>query len=134
MPPVGEEEDYGVARKRRRMKPMGWIIIAAVILGMATGLLYGMRGSLFGQEVQVPDVRGEHWETAREILEEKGLKLKVVNRIYSEVEKDHVISQRPEADDIVKKGREIEVVLSKDWRWSGPQCGGRNPGKCSFHT
>ncbi|NLW45265.1 MAG: Stk1 family PASTA domain-containing Ser/Thr kinase [Syntrophomonadaceae bacterium] len=113
MPPVGEEEDYGVARKRRRMKPMGWIIIAAVILGMATGLLYGMRGSLFGQEVQVPDVRGEHWETAREILEEKGLKLKVVNRIYSEVEKDHVISQRPEADDIVKKGREIEVVLSK---------------------
>ncbi len=113
MPPVGEGDDYGVPRKKKKMRPMGWIIIAAVILGIASGLLYGMRGSLFGQEVQVPDVRGEHWETAREILEEKGLQLKVVNRIYSEVEKDHVISQRPEPNDIVKKGREIEVVLSR---------------------
>lgn len=113
MPPVGEGEDYEVARKKKKMKPMGWIIIAAVIVGIASGLLYGMRGSLFGQEVKVPDVKGEHWEAAREILEDKGLKLKVVNRIYSEVEKDHVINQRPEADDIVKKGREIEVVLSK---------------------
>jgi len=113
MPPVGEGEDYKVARKRKKMKPMGWIIIAAVIVGIVSGLLYGMRGSLFGQEVQVPDVRGEHWERAQEILAEKGLQLKVVNRIYSEVEKDHVISQRPEADDIVKKGREIEVVLSR---------------------
>ena len=86
MPPVGEGEDYEVARKQKKMKPMGWIIIAAVIVGIASGLLYGMRGSLFGQEVKVPDVKGEHWEAAREILEDKGLKLKVVNRIYSEVE------------------------------------------------
>lgn len=113
MPPVGEGDDYKMARKKK-MKPMGYIIILAVILGITGGLLYGMRGSLFGQEVQVPDVKGEHWEAAEKILSDAGLKLKVVNRIInSEVEKDHIITQRPEANDTVKRGREIEVVISK---------------------
>ncbi len=111
MPPVTGEEDYEVARKKK-MKPMGYVIILAVILGITAGLLYGMRGTLFGQEVQVPNVKGESYEAAADILSEKGLKLKVVNRIHSEVEKDHIISQRPDANETVKKGREIEVVLS----------------------
>lgn len=112
MPPVGEGEGYAVARKKK-MKPMGYIIIFAVILGIVSGLLYGMRGSLFGQEVQVPNVVGKSYQEAADILSEKGLKMKIVNRINSKEEKDHVISQRPEADDTVKRGREIEVVISK---------------------
>ncbi|MGI6550341.1 MAG: Stk1 family PASTA domain-containing Ser/Thr kinase [Syntrophomonadales bacterium] len=111
MPPVEGDEDYGKARKKR-IKPMGFIIILAIVLGIASGLLYGLRGNLFGQEVQVPDVKGESYSDAAKILSEKGLKLNVVNKIHSDVEKDHVISQRPEADETVKKGREIEVVLS----------------------
>ncbi|MGE5544644.1 MAG: Stk1 family PASTA domain-containing Ser/Thr kinase [Bacillota bacterium] len=111
MPPVGEGDDYEMARKKK-MKPMGYIIILAVILGIASGLLYGMRGSLFGQEVQVPDVKGKSYEEAQKILEENGLGLTVVNRINSEVEENHIISQRPEANDTVKRGRVIEVVLS----------------------
>jgi serine/threonine protein kinase len=111
MPPVEGDEDYGKARKKR-IKPMGFIIILAIVLGIASGLLYGLRGNLFGQEVQVPDVKGESYSDAAKILSEKGLKLSVVNKIHSDVEKDHVISQRPEADETVKKGREIEVVLS----------------------
>jgi serine/threonine-protein kinase len=111
MPPVEGDEDYGKARKKR-IKPMGFIIILAIVLGIASGLLYGLRGNLFGQEVQVPDVKGESYSDAAKILSEKGIKLNFVNKIHSDVEKDHVISQRPEADETVKKGREIEVVLS----------------------
>ena len=111
MPPVGGGEDYKMARKKK-IKPMGFVLILAVILGITAGLLYGMRGSLFGQEVKVPPVVGESYPDADKILSEKGLKLTVVNSIHSEMEKDHVVSQIPEANQTVKKGREIEVVLS----------------------
>lgn len=111
MPSVGGREDYEMARKKK-VKPMGYVIILVAILGLALGILFGMRGSLFGQEVKVPNVVGNSYKEAADILSKNGLKLKVVNRIHSEVEKDHIISQRPEGSEIVKEGREIEVVLS----------------------
>jgi len=111
MPPVGGGDDYEMARKRK-VRPMGYVIILVAILGMVSGILFGMRGSLFGQEVKVPNVVGTSLKEAADMLNQEGLKLKVVNRIHSDMEKDHIISQRPEANETVKKGREIEVVLS----------------------
>ena len=111
MPSIGEAEDYEMARKKK-VRPMGYIIILVAILGLASGILYGMRGSLFGQEVEVPKIIGSSQKEAVVMLEEKGLKLKVVNRIHSDMETDHIISQRPGAGEIVKEGREIEVVIS----------------------
>lgn len=113
MDPVGKGEEIEVARKKRRISPMGYVIIFAALLGLVSGFLYGMRGSFFGQEVTVPNVVGMKVKEAVQELEDKGLKLKVINRMHStDVEKDCIISQRPEANQKVKKGREIEVVLS----------------------
>ncbi|NLB18969.1 MAG: PASTA domain-containing protein, partial [Syntrophomonadaceae bacterium] len=110
LPAVGGDE-YGVARKKK-IRPIGIIAIAAIFIGLALGLAFSMRDNLFGKEVAVPDVIGLSTKEAANTLAAEGLEMVVGNRINSEIEAGHVITQNPEADQIVKEGRQIEVVLS----------------------
>lgn len=110
LPAVGGDE-YGVARKKK-IRPIGIIAIAAIFIGLALGLAFSMRDNLFGKEVAVPNVIGLSTKEAANTLTAEGLEMVVGNRINSEIEAGHVITQNPEADQIVKEGRQIEVVLS----------------------
>ncbi len=100
--------------KRRKIKPAGIALLAVAILGLLSGVWLAMGGSIFGKEVQVPNLQGMDIKEATDKLNELDLKIAVAGRNFSdEVEKDLIISQEPAADQTVKTGREIAVVLSK---------------------
>jgi beta-lactam-binding protein with PASTA domain/predicted Ser/Thr protein kinase len=101
-------------RGKRRIRPAGLAIVAVAVLGLLSGIWYVMGGSLFGKEVQVPDLQNMEMKEAREVLAAYGLKIAEAGRNFSdEVEKDRIISQQPAAEQTVKTGREIAVILSK---------------------
>ncbi len=111
MPSLGNDTVPSPGRQKK-MRPMGLVITAVVAFGLIAGILFSLQGNWFGQEVDVPSIVGMSFKEGAEVLAEYNLEMKVVNRIHSEVEKDHIISQFPEAARNVKEGREIEVVLS----------------------
>jgi serine/threonine-protein kinase len=62
----------------------------------------------------VPDITGSEWETARQKLFDVGLRLNISSRQFSDsVPENVVMTQSPEAGEKVKKGRVIDVVVSK---------------------
>lgn len=64
--------------------------------------------------VSVPAIEGLSYEEARRALYGIGLRLQVQEREYStEAPEGAVLSQRPDADELVKKGRHVHVILSK---------------------
>jgi serine/threonine protein kinase len=99
---------------RRKLRPAGLTIIAVAILGLLSGIWWVMGGSIFGKEVQVPDVKGLDMKEATEKLDAVGLKIAVAGHNFSdEVARDLIISQDPPAEQTVNTGREISVILSK---------------------
>lgn len=99
---------------KRKIRPAGLAIIAVAILGLLSGIWWVMGGSIFGKEVQVPNLQGMELKEATDKLASLDLKIAVAGRNFSdEIEKDLIISQEPAADQTVKTGREIAVVLSK---------------------
>ena len=66
------------------------------------------------ETVILPDVRGLSKEEAVETIEKLGLKLKKVTEIYSDrADKGNVVSQTPLSGTKLKKGEEVEIVISK---------------------
>lgn len=111
MAPLSERRGQEMAKKK--LRPAAVIALLAV-LGLFLGVLNGLSGSFFGEEVEVPGLVGKSLKEADRELSELGLKLKVLSEQYSnEVEKDHIISQQYVKGFKVKKGREIGVVVSK---------------------
>lgn len=109
-----QTDSQKTASRKRRLRPTGIALILTVILGLFSGLWFVLGSSLFGQEVVVPDIQGMPLKDATEQLTSVGLKLAISGRNFSaEVEKESIISQQPEASKKVKKGREIQVVVSK---------------------
>jgi serine/threonine-protein kinase len=110
--PIEEGEDVMV-KKRRKIKPAGVAIIAIAIVGLLSGIFFVMGGNLFGEEIPVPEVEGLTYMQAQELVKKQGLELNVYHQQYDdEVEKDVIISQDPRKGMKVKKGRQINVVVS----------------------
>ncbi len=66
------------------------------------------------QVVTVPSLASLPWERARQRLFDVGLRLQIRTRQYDEkIPRDFIVSQQPGADEQVKKGRMIIVVVSK---------------------
>jgi beta-lactam-binding protein with PASTA domain len=64
--------------------------------------------------VTIPSLAGLGWEDARQELFNRGLRLQIGSRQYDEkVQQDRVISQKPAAQESVKKGRLVVVIVSK---------------------
>jgi beta-lactam-binding protein with PASTA domain len=99
------------------------IVPVAVILaitGGALGILVVDKMIMPGivhtdrQDVIVPSLFKQPWEKARQSLFDIGLRLRIQERQYDEkIPRDYVISQQPAADEQVKKGRMVVVVVSK---------------------
>ncbi len=80
---------------------------------------YTLRYEVRGETVKTPSVIGKPLEEAKKILSEKKLYLKLnTNReVYSDyIEKGNIAIQIPEPGKVIKKGRKIEVILSKGSR------------------
>ncbi|HWQ76372.1 MAG TPA: protein kinase [Syntrophomonas sp.] len=113
--PMTFEGDEALTKKKKKKKlsPIGIAIIVIAVIGLLSGILLS-GGGLFGKEVVVPDVTGMEFNQADKELDKVGLVMEVSGREYSkEFEKDQVISQNPVKDRKVKKGRTVEVVVSK---------------------
>ncbi|MGI5920298.1 MAG: protein kinase domain-containing protein [Syntrophomonadaceae bacterium] len=108
------EGDENVVKNKRKIRSMNIAIIAIAILGLLSGAVFMMGGSLFGSEVAVPNIENMDIRDANTKLKELGLKMNIIDEQYNdEVEKDRIISQEPSPGQKVKKGREIKVIISK---------------------
>ena len=89
----------------------------AIIIGIAAAAILILFGILYvsgiigggGKEVVVPDVKGMSYSEAKEVLEEKGLK---IEKADEPIEKGKIVSQTPSKNSKVKKGRTVRVILS----------------------
>ncbi|MGI6421716.1 MAG: protein kinase domain-containing protein [Syntrophomonadaceae bacterium] len=99
--------------KKRKLSPFGIILIGVAIFGFLSGLAYIFTSSFFGEEIAVPNVVGMTLEEANKTLLDSGLTMSIKARNYDdEVEKDHIISQKPVEGFKVKKKAKIEVTVS----------------------
>lgn len=100
-------------QKKRKIRPYIWAIILLAFLGFLGGGFYAVNRWIVVPEVAVPMVQGKVLEEAMADLERSGLKGVVVAQQYSnEVGKNRIISQEPEAESVVKKGRTVKLTVS----------------------
>lgn len=92
-------------------------IVGAVVLGFLSGYL-SLTLIVSSGKVEVPDLKGKDIVQANQILKEKGLYIRIDGEEYSELPTGVVFKQTPPAGSIVKKGREIGVILSKGLKFS----------------
>lgn len=114
-----EENDF-MPKKRKKNRVSGFfrnLLLTTLILGvlglLAVWIAVMVPRMLYVPEVEVPSVVGKTIEEARRILEEKRLRLEVLQSVHSDtVEAGKIISQDPEARQIRKENREVSVVVS----------------------
>lgn len=95
-----------------------WWQTALIVAGlMALGLFsanIGLRWVIKSGEVTIPDLKGENIVNALEQLNKLNLRLETAGReFHPDIPSNHIISQRPAANSLVKSGRKIKVVISK---------------------
>ncbi len=106
------EHRYDVEPERKVKKRNVLLLIAGALL-LFFASFWGIQVLIGNNEVQVPNLTDKTVIEAEQLLSTQSLKLVVSDEIYSDdVEKGDIISQKPVADSTVKKGREIQVVVS----------------------
>lgn len=99
--------------KKRKLSPFGIILIVVALIGFLSGLAYVFTSSFFGEEIPVPNIVGMTLEEANKTLKDNNLTMSIKARNYDdEVEKDHIISQKPVEGFKVKKKAKVEVTVS----------------------
>ncbi|HLJ22609.1 MAG TPA: PASTA domain-containing protein [Candidatus Acidoferrales bacterium] len=85
-----------------------FILAAAAFLSAVTT----MRFAIQGREVSMPNLVGKSSADAMAILQGRGLQLKVVDRVYSDLPANAVARQSPPEGERMKVGQNAHVVLS----------------------
>ena len=92
------------------------LVVLGVVVGKATGVLKFNKGILAldtENKIKVPNLVGKTEGEAKQILEESGLKCKVTARRESKkYDEGYVIEQNPEEGKRVKKGYDVEILVS----------------------
>jgi serine/threonine-protein kinase len=91
-----------------RMALLVFILAAAAFLSAVTA----MRFAIQGREVTMPNLVGKSSADAQAILQGRGLQLKVVDRVYSDLPPNAVARQSPPEGERMKVGQNAHVVLS----------------------
>ena len=94
-----------------------WIFRTALLLFVLASvaflsMLMAMRFAIQGREVAMPDVVGKKAVEAQQVLQGRGVGLRIEDRIYSPLALDSVVRQSPPAGMHVKIGQYAHVVLS----------------------
>lgn len=98
----------------RWIKGIGIFILGVILLFLFFDRILMPLMIRLGQESDVPDLQGLTLEEAKSILRKRGLELSVIREEYAlKYLPGTIISQIPEPESRVKKGRRIRVVLSK---------------------
>jgi eukaryotic-like serine/threonine-protein kinase len=91
-----------------RMGLLVFILAAAAFLSAVTA----MRFAIQGREVTMPNLVGKSSAEALAILQGRGLQLKVVDRVYSDLPLNAVARQTPPEGERMKVSQNAHVVLS----------------------
>ena len=113
-PDSDETKPIGPLPRGSRVK--WWAVAVGVLLfGLLVGLgLGGLYKFLKVPEVTVPDVVGRRQTEAQDKLREAGLGYRVIDQRYDpQMAAGEIIEQKPAANEIVKKGRVVDLVVSQ---------------------
>jgi beta-lactam-binding protein with PASTA domain len=91
-----------------RMGLLVFILAAAAFLSAVTA----MRFAIQGREVTMPNLVGKRSADALAVLQGRGLQLKVVDRVYSDLPANAVVRQSPPEGERMKVSQNAHVVLS----------------------
>jgi eukaryotic-like serine/threonine-protein kinase len=91
-----------------RMGLLVFVLAAAAFLSAVTAMRFAIRG----REVDMPNLVGKNSADAYALLRTRGLQLKVVDRIYSDLPANVVARQSPPAGEHMKISQDAHVVLS----------------------
>ena len=91
-----------------RMALMLFILASVAFLSA----LLAVRFTIQGREVAVPDVVGKKAIEAQQMLQGRGINIKIEDHIYNPLPVDEVVRQSPPAGSKVKVGQYAHVVLS----------------------
>ena len=91
-----------------RMGLLVFVLAAAAFLSAVTA----MRFAIQGREVDMPNLVGKSSADAQALLQTRGLQLKVVDRIYSDLPANAITRQSPPAGEHMKVSQEAHVILS----------------------
>ena len=100
-------------RRLRKLPKWAWGIAALLLFSFLGGQILADGGFIGGKEVMVPDVVGKPAETARSLLTNENLRVQITEAFNDRVPAGYVISQQPQAGQIVKERRTIQIVLSR---------------------
>ena len=98
---------------KRRLKPMGWILMVLVVLGLLVGGFYVFQALISVDEVTVPDVVGLSLQEAGAAIERERLGVELGREVYHpDIPEGHITGQNPRADSVVRTGRVITLDIS----------------------
>jgi serine/threonine-protein kinase len=94
-----------------------WIFRMALMLFILASVaflsaLLAVRFTIQGREVAVPDVIGKKAVEAQQMLQGRGINIKIEDHIYNPLPVDEVVRQSPPAGSKVKVGQFAHMVLS----------------------
>ena len=88
-------------------------LVMVLMLGFGVGAFLSFGKFWSANEVVVPDVVGKQMTLARQILEDKKLRVNVAETYDADVPPGQVVSQTPEAGATVKEERLVTIYVSK---------------------
>src|ERR1700730_332505 len=91
-----------------RMTFLVFILASAAFLSAITA----MRVAIHGREVSMPNLVGKNAAEAGQSLRSKGLRLRVADRVYSDLPINQVVRQSPPPGMLMKVSQQAHVVLS----------------------
>src|ERR1700720_388660 len=99
---------------RERLEWLGRITLLTFILAAAAFLsaITAMRIAIHGREVTMPNLVGKNVSEASQMLQSRGLVLRVADRIYSDQPINVVVRQTPTSGLLMKVSQQAHVVLS----------------------
>jgi len=99
---------------RERLEWLGRITLLVFILASAAFLsaITAMRIAIHGREVTMPNLVGKSVSEASQMLQSRGLVLRVADRIYSDQPINVVVRQTPTSGLLMKVSQQAHVVLS----------------------
>ncbi|AHM56762.1 serine/threonine-protein kinase Sps1 [Peptoclostridium acidaminophilum DSM 3953] len=113
-----KEEESAMAKKpkikhKKLLTTLAVILALIASIGATAGGFY-IKDLMKPAQMSMPSLENMSVDEARKALEDMGLKLAIEKEIFSsDVSKDHIISQNPDAGTQVKKNYEVKVVVSK---------------------
>ena len=117
--PIGSREDYQPQYQPQeeksifKSKSFIAVLVGILLMGFFVGSFLSFGKFWSSAEINVPDVVGKSSVVAQQILEDKNLRVKIVEANDDSVPAGQVVSQYPEAGAKVEEQRLVTITVSK---------------------